>query len=116
MLHKLKAPGRTSPCPTLFTVPGTGRQRAGDAARARLQLSNICPSLTYTPQKFIVLSSSAELPIHSPPLRSPSLLQVGMGQMECYERDFEEFLLKDTAEYYKRKAAAWIQVHPDLTT
>jgi hypothetical protein len=33
-----------------------------------------------------------------------------MGQMECYERDFEEFLLKDTAEYYKRKAAAWIQV------
>ena len=37
-------------------------------------------------------------------------VQVGMGQMECYERDFEEFLLKDTAEYYKRKAAAWIQV------
>jgi hypothetical protein len=30
--------------------------------------------------------------------------------MECYERDFEEFMLKDTAEYYRRKAAVWIQV------
>jgi len=39
-----------------------------------------------------------------------------MGQMECYERDFEEFLLKDTAEYYKRKAAAWIQVRVGLAT
>ena len=37
-------------------------------------------------------------------------LQVGMGAMECYERDFEDFMLKDTAEYYRRKAAVWIQV------
>ena len=37
-------------------------------------------------------------------------LQVGMGAMECYERDFEEFMLNDTAEYYRRKAAVWIQV------
>ena len=36
--------------------------------------------------------------------------QVGMGQMECYERDFEDFMLKETAEYYRRKAAIWIQV------
>jgi hypothetical protein len=33
-----------------------------------------------------------------------------MGQMECYERDFEEAMLKDTAEYYRRRAAVWIQV------
>lgn len=33
-----------------------------------------------------------------------------MGQMECYEKDFEEFMLRDTAEYYRRKAAVWIQV------
>lgn len=30
--------------------------------------------------------------------------------MECYEKDFEEHMLKDTAEYYRRKAAVWIQV------
>ncbi|KAI3437587.1 hypothetical protein D9Q98_000040 [Chlorella vulgaris] len=35
--------------------------------------------------------------------------EVGMGQMECYERDFEEAMLKDTAEYYRRRAAVWIQ-------
>nr|CAD1829632.1 unnamed protein product [Ananas comosus var. bracteatus] len=28
--------------------------------------------------------------------------------MECYENDFEEFLLKDTASYYSRKASNWI--------
>ena len=33
-----------------------------------------------------------------------------MGLMECYERDFEEAMLKDTAEYYRRRAAVWIQV------
>ncbi|EFN56087.1 hypothetical protein CHLNCDRAFT_22706 [Chlorella variabilis] len=35
--------------------------------------------------------------------------EVGMGLMECYERDFEEAMLKDTAEYYRRRAAVWIQ-------
>jgi len=34
--------------------------------------------------------------------------QVGMGGMECYEKDFEEPLLHETAAYYKRKAAEWI--------
>lgn len=34
--------------------------------------------------------------------------QVGMGGMDSYERDFEEFLLTDTSAYYKRKAAEWI--------
>jgi hypothetical protein len=34
--------------------------------------------------------------------------QVGMGSMDHYERDFEEVLLNDTAGYYKRKAAEWI--------
>jgi hypothetical protein len=31
-----------------------------------------------------------------------------MGQMECYERDFEEHLLSGTADYYRRNAAQWI--------
>lgn len=31
-----------------------------------------------------------------------------MGGMECYEKDFEEPLLAETAAYYKRKAAEWI--------
>ena len=34
---------------------------------------------------------------------------MGMGNMEVYETDFEEFLLADTAAFYKRKAAVWIQ-------
>ncbi|KAK9815921.1 hypothetical protein WJX72_012009 [[Myrmecia] bisecta] len=36
-------------------------------------------------------------------------IEVGMGTMEAYEKDFEEALLESTASYYKRKAAAWIQ-------
>ncbi|CAH9098751.1 unnamed protein product [Cuscuta epithymum] len=31
-----------------------------------------------------------------------------MGQMEYYETDFEEAMLKDTAAYYSRKASNWI--------
>lgn len=50
-------------------------------------------------------------PPHTRPLLpGAAALQVGMGQMECYEKDFEEYMLKDTAEYYRRKAAVWIQV------
>ncbi len=30
--------------------------------------------------------------------------------MDCYEHDFEEPMLKDTADYYRRKAAVWVQV------
>eukprot|EP00879_Flechtneria_rotunda_P010711 GHRR01011193.1.p1 GENE.GHRR01011193.1~~GHRR01011193.1.p1 ORF type:complete len:707 (+),score=276.31 GHRR01011193.1:915-3035(+) len=35
-------------------------------------------------------------------------IEVGMGSMDCYERDFEEVLLTETANYYKRKASEWI--------
>jgi len=35
--------------------------------------------------------------------------EVGMGLMERYEVDFEEFLLTETAEFYQRKAAVWVQ-------
>ena len=31
-----------------------------------------------------------------------------MGQMDHYENDFEEAMLKDTAAYYSRKASKWI--------
>nr|XP_009794360.1 PREDICTED: cullin-1-like isoform X2 [Nicotiana sylvestris] len=33
---------------------------------------------------------------------------IGMGQMEYYENDFEDAMLKDTAAYYSRKASSWI--------
>ncbi|KAL5709552.1 Cullin-1 [Ranunculus cassubicifolius] len=33
---------------------------------------------------------------------------IGMGSMSCYELDFEETMLKDTAAYYSRKASNWI--------
>lgn len=36
-------------------------------------------------------------------------VDMGMGNMEVYEKDFEEFLLSDTSEFYKRKAAVWIE-------
>ena len=36
-------------------------------------------------------------------------LQVGMNSLDCYEQDFEAAMLEASAEYFKRKAAAWIQ-------
>ena len=36
-------------------------------------------------------------------------MQVGMNTLDCYEQDFEVKLLEASAEYYKRKAATWIQ-------
>lgn len=36
-------------------------------------------------------------------------IEVGMGGMDAYERDFEEHLLAETGAFYKRKAAEWIE-------
>lgn len=35
-------------------------------------------------------------------------VEIGMGQMESYEKDFEEYMLNDTAAYYRIKASDWI--------
>jgi hypothetical protein len=35
-------------------------------------------------------------------------VEIAMGQMECYDRDFEDALLKVTSAYYSRKASNWI--------
>ncbi|KAH9765749.1 Cullin-1 [Citrus sinensis] len=35
-------------------------------------------------------------------------VEIGMGQMDYYENDFETAMLKDTAAYYSRKASNWI--------
>lgn len=35
-------------------------------------------------------------------------VEIGMGQMDYYENDFEAAMLKDTASYYSRKASNWI--------
>ncbi|CAL5413156.1 unnamed protein product [Camellia sinensis] len=35
-------------------------------------------------------------------------VEIGMGQMDHYETDFEADMLKDTAAYYSRKASNWI--------
>ncbi|KAH7573592.1 hypothetical protein JRO89_XS03G0177700 [Xanthoceras sorbifolium] len=35
-------------------------------------------------------------------------VEIGMGQMDHYENDFEDAMLKDTAAYYSRKASNWI--------
>eukprot|EP00249_Psilotum_nudum_P024289 c29145_g1_i1 orf=643-2550(+) len=36
-------------------------------------------------------------------------VEIGMGAMDAYENDFEFFMLGDTAAYYSRKAALWIE-------
>lgn len=36
-------------------------------------------------------------------------VEIGMGNMDAYETDFETFMLGDTAAYYRRKASSWIQ-------
>ncbi|KAG0470515.1 hypothetical protein HPP92_017215 [Vanilla planifolia] len=35
-------------------------------------------------------------------------VEIGLGNMECYENDFEAAMLDDTAAYYSRKALNWI--------
>ncbi|KAF6139115.1 hypothetical protein GIB67_009958 [Kingdonia uniflora] len=35
-------------------------------------------------------------------------VEIGMGSMDCYENDFEEAMLIDTAAYYSRNASNWI--------
>ncbi|KAB1214024.1 Cullin-1 [Morella rubra] len=35
-------------------------------------------------------------------------VEIGMGQMDHYENDFEAAMLEDTAAYYSRKASVWI--------
>lgn len=35
-------------------------------------------------------------------------VEIGMGSMDFYEKDFEVAMLEDTASYYSRKAASWI--------
>ncbi|URD74651.1 cullin 1 [Musa troglodytarum] len=35
-------------------------------------------------------------------------VEIGLGNMDCYENDFEAYFLKDTAAYYSRKASIWI--------
>lgn len=36
--------------------------------------------------------------------------EVGMSSMDKYEHDFEDFLLSETAAFYQKKAAVWVQV------
>ncbi|XP_050227494.1 cullin-1-like [Mercurialis annua] len=35
-------------------------------------------------------------------------VEIGMGQMDHYEQDFEQVMLEDTGSYYSRKASTWI--------
>ncbi|XP_059632713.1 cullin-1 isoform X1 [Cornus florida] len=35
-------------------------------------------------------------------------VEIGMGQMDYYDNDFESAMLEDTAAYYSRKASNWI--------
>ncbi|KAE8686122.1 Cullin-1 [Hibiscus syriacus] len=36
-------------------------------------------------------------------------VEIGMGQMDRYEDDFERAMLQDTGAYYSRKASSWIE-------
>ena len=35
-------------------------------------------------------------------------VEIGMGQMDQYEGDFEAVMLEDTGSYYNQKASNWI--------
>lgn len=35
-------------------------------------------------------------------------VELGMGELVCYENDFEDAMLVDAADYYSRKASQWI--------
>lgn len=35
-------------------------------------------------------------------------VEIGMGNMDAYEGDFEAYMLGDSGEYYSRKASNWI--------
>lgn len=35
-------------------------------------------------------------------------VEIGMGNMEACENEFESTMLDDTTSYYSRKAASWI--------
>lgn len=37
-------------------------------------------------------------------------IEIGMGEMDQYEKDFEIHMLEDTAYYYRSKATNWIEV------
>lgn len=43
-------------------------------------------------------------------------IEVGMNTMVAYEEDFEAAMLTETGEYYRRKAAAWIEVCPQWSS
>lgn len=36
-------------------------------------------------------------------------VEIGMGNMEHYEDDFEKQMLENTADYYRRKTVKWIE-------
>ncbi|PNW70797.1 hypothetical protein CHLRE_17g734400v5 [Chlamydomonas reinhardtii] len=36
-------------------------------------------------------------------------IELGMSNMDCYEKDFEEYLLTETSAFYRRKASQWIE-------
>jgi len=37
-------------------------------------------------------------------------VEIGLGEADPYQQDFEVYLLDDTAEYYKSKATEWIEI------
>lgn len=39
---------------------------------------------------------------------SDIFVEIGMGEMDPYEQDFEQLMLDDTGGYYCRKASNWI--------
>lgn len=44
-------------------------------------------------------------------------VEIGLGQMECYENDFEDFLLKDTIQSttLSRLKARFLRTHAKIT-
>ncbi|XP_068317039.1 cullin-1-like [Pyrus communis] len=41
-------------------------------------------------------------------------VEIGMGQMDAYEEDFEAHMLTNTGKYYSRKASSWVSEDPNM--
>lgn len=41
-------------------------------------------------------------------------VEIGMGQMDAYEKDFEAHMVTNTGKYYSRKASSWVSEDPNM--
>lgn len=90
---------------TMHPLPEVGLMRFRDEVYSRVKL----------PAKEALLAAVANERagegVNRPLLKNvlSIFIEVGMGSMDCYQRDFEASLVEATKEHYARVAAAWVR-------